>query len=128
MSYPKPWTVGPHGKLYDNNGNVVPDEIVTEYVESWKDKLPKSKVEEYSGPGTIEWRFNRLIDELAKRFPNAYDPFDSSGPETKFLAAIDKGMPMYLIDEALESMELWGMHREDSYITLKKWYNENIRR
>lgn len=42
------------------------------------------------GPGSPSYRLQKLIEELAKRFPDAYDAFSSRAPESKLLAAIDK--------------------------------------
>lgn len=42
------------------------------------------------GPGTVSYRFTRLLDELEKRFPHP-NPFDSTKtPEAYMLEAIDK--------------------------------------
>ncbi len=42
------------------------------------------------GPGTIYWRFSRLLEELDKRFPGVANPILSDPPEPKYLKAIDE--------------------------------------
>lgn len=39
--------------------------------------------------GTPSARLNGLLAELAKRFPEAHEPFRSDPPELRYLAAID---------------------------------------
>lgn len=39
--------------------------------------------------GTPEARLSTLLAELAKRFPDAHQPFQSDPPELRYLAAID---------------------------------------
>jgi len=46
--------------------------------------------EKSCGPGTPSHRLKVLIEELAKRFPDAYDAFSSRAPEPRLLAAIDR--------------------------------------
>ena len=48
------------------------------------------KSRDSEGPGTPSYRLKYLIHELAKRFPESYDPTSSQGPEPRFLEAIDK--------------------------------------
>lgn len=40
------------------------------------------------GPGSVPYRFRRLMEELDKRFP--INPLLSDPPEPKYLAAIDR--------------------------------------
>jgi len=45
---------------------------------------------ENEGPGTVYWRFYRLVEELNKRFPGVVNPYLSDPPEPKLLKAIDE--------------------------------------
>lgn len=47
-------------------------------------------MENDKGPGTIHWRYCRLMEELDKRFPGVVNPLLSDPPEPKYLAAIDR--------------------------------------
>lgn len=42
------------------------------------------------GPGTPSHRLDSLLKELAKRFPEAEQPFSSRAPEPRYLEAIDR--------------------------------------
>ena len=42
------------------------------------------------GPGTVPYRFRRLMEELDKRFPGVVNPCLSDPPEPKLLRAIDR--------------------------------------
>lgn len=48
----------------------------------------------YSGPGSVDYRFNYLLDELEKRFPSTMSELLSSSiaPEMLFLKKIDELM------------------------------------
>ena len=48
------------------------------------------KSDNSTGPGSPSYRLQILIEELAKRFPEAYDATSSRAPEPKFLKAIDE--------------------------------------
>ncbi len=41
-------------------------------------------------PGSPSSRLQHLFDELAKRFPEAEQPYSSQAPEPRYLKAIDK--------------------------------------
>ena len=45
-----------------------------------------------TGPGSVPWRFNALMDELLKRFPDP-EPISAQPQETRILAAIDGVRP-----------------------------------
>jgi hypothetical protein len=47
-------------------------------------------VEDYNGPGSVNFRFQHIMDDLAERFPDVHNPVMSDGPDQKYIAAIDK--------------------------------------